>query len=371
MKTRLFLMALALAAAFGGLFGWKAYMGAQMQAAMTAAGPPIMTVSTTRVTTTDWEPVIQTVATLRASQAVDVTAQVAGQITALYFESGEQVERGAALLQQYEADDRARLKALQADRRLAEIELERARELVTEKLVSQAELDTAESRMDRIAAEVESLEVEIAKKRIRAPFAGRLGIRQVNLGQYIEPGDAIVRLEADQRLFADFRLPQQAAPQVGVGQLVKLTVDAWPGETFDGRIAAIDPAVDRNTRNLNLRADLTNNDGRLQPGMFATIRVQLPRDAAIIAVPQTAIRYSPYGESVFLVDAVGDGLADVRSVLVTTGKTRGDLVAIDAGLRPGQEIVTAGQHKLRDGARVRVDNKVPVASNPDPDPPES
>jgi membrane fusion protein (multidrug efflux system) len=369
MKTRIILVGLALAAFFGAVFGWKAFVNSQIRSAIAARGAPVVTVSTATAQAMDWPVELTSVATLKAEQAVDVTAQVDGQITALHFDSGAAVERGDLLVQQYAADDAARLKALQADLRLASIQLERARKLVAEKLVPQSDFDAAESRLDRVAAEVENLQIEIAKKSIRAPFSGRLGIRLVDLGQHIEPGDALVRLESLDRLFADFRLPQQSLPLLAVGQSVVSTVDALPGQSFSGKIVAIEPAVDASTRNVLIRATLDNADGRLHPGMFAEIRVQLPASEPVVVVPQAAVAYSPFGDAVYVVSGT-DGLV-ARSVYVQSGKTRGNLVAIISGLKPGEVVVTAGHHKLRDGASVRIDNSVPVADDPTPEPAET
>ena len=356
---------------FGALFGWKSFVGQKIREAIAASGPPVATVSTTTVESGEWVPLLSTVATLRSAQSVDVTAQVSGQITKLHFDSGDEVRRGTLLLEQYVADDQATLKALQADLRLAELEVKRIEQLVREKLVPQRDLDAATSRLDRVRAEVESLEVAIGKKQIRAPFAGRLGIRQVNLGQFIEPGDAIVRLESLDRLFADFKLPQQSLPRVAVRQPVAISVDAWPGEKFGGEIVAIEPAVDNATRNISLRAAIDNTDSRLRPGMFAEIQVSLPERRQVLLVPQTAITFSPFGNSVFVVDAGDGGDTVVRSAYVNVGESRGDLVEILSGLRDGEEIVTSGQLKLRDGATINIDNSVPVSASVTPQVPEN
>lgn len=370
MAKRMVLMLLLVGVFFGGVFGWKAFVGGKIRQSMAEKGPPVATVSTTVVTTGDWVPTLRSVATLRSAQSVNVTAQVRGQITKLYFDSGDQVERGTPLLLQYVADDQAQLKALQADLRLAEIELARIEKLVIEKLVPQSDLDAATSRLDRVHAEVESLEVAIGKKSIRAPFAGRLGIRQVNLGQFIAPGDSIVRLESLDRLYADFKLPQQALPRVDVGQSVRIAVDAWPGESFDGVISAIEPAVDAATRNVSLRAELINSEGRLRPGMFTEIQVAMPERRDVVLVPQTAISFSPFGNSVYVVEGA-DQNAVARNVYVNVGQTRGDLVEVVAGLAAGQQVVTSGQMKLRDGAPINVDNSVAVSASIAPNPPET
>ena len=370
MAKRMTAMLIVVGLFFGGVFGWKAFVNGKIREAIATQGPPVATVSTTAVVAGDWVPTLRSVATLRAAQSVDVTAQVEGQVTKLFFDSGDEVQRGTVLLQQHVADEMAQLKALQADLRLAEIELQRIEQLVKEKLVPQSDLDAAISRLDRVRAEVESTQVAIGKKTIRAPFAGRLGIRKVNLGQFVEPGDSIVRLEALDELYADFKLPQQALPRVNVDQAVRVTVDAWPGKEFLGEISAIEPAVDSATRNVSLRAEVRNDDARLRPGMFAEILVTMPERRDVLLIPQTAISYSPFGNSVYVVDGA-DEAAIARNVYVSVGETRGDLVEIVAGLDAGQQIVTSGQLKLRDGARINVDNSVAVSSNAAPNPPES
>ena len=370
MIKRMLAMLLVVGLFFGALFGWKAFVGEQIRLAIAAGGPPVATVSITTVAEDEWVPSIQTVATLRAAQSVNVSAQVEGQVTEILFDSGAEVERGKLLLRQFSADDRAQRKALQADLQLAEIEIKRIRELVKEKLVPTRDLDAASSRLERVRAEVENLDVAIAKKNIRAPFAGRVGIRLVNLGQFIEPGDAIVRLESLDQLFADFKLPQQALSQVFVGQGVEVSVDAWPGEHFEASIAAIEPAVDAATRNISLRAAISNADGRLRPGMFGEIRVQLPQRRNVVLIPQAAISFSPFGNSVFILEQES-GESVVRNVYIDTGETRGDLVEVRQGLRAGQQVVTSGQQKLRDGARVNINNAVPVSNSATPEPAES
>ena len=370
MTKRMILMLLAVGLFFGSLFGWKAFVGEQIRLAIAASGPPVATVSVATVQRAQWQPTIDTVATLNADQSVDVSAQVGGQVTEIHFQSGDEVARGALLMRQYADDDRAQLRALQADLRLAELELARIEQLVKEKLVPQRDLDVAESSLERTRAEVENLDVAIGKKTIRAPFAGRLGIRKVNLGQFIEPGDPIVRLESLDRLYADFKLPQQSLPQVYVGQAVSIAVDAWPGDSFRGEITAIEPAVDTGTRNLSLRAHIDNGDGRLRPGMFVRIEVVLPERRDVLLIPQAAISFSPFGNSVFVLERTAQG-ALVRNIYVGTGETRGDLVEVLSGLESGQEVVTAGQQKLRDGATVNVDNSVPVNASANPEPAES
>jgi membrane fusion protein (multidrug efflux system) len=356
---------------FGTLFGWKAYVNGRNQAAMAAMGFPPVTVSTTRATAESWTPTIAAVGSLRASQGVDVTAQVAGLITGIRFESGSQAEAGELLVEQYAADEQAQLDGLVAECKLAEINLARTRELIRDKLVSAFELDVRETDLQRARAAEDDLRLKITQKSIRAPFAGQLGIRQVDVGQYLEPGDAIVRLEARDQMVVDFPVPQQQFSNLHVTQPVSVHVDAWPRQTFGGTISAIEPQVERDTRNIRVRAVIGNPEGKLLPGMFARIDIDLPARHNVITVPQAAVTRSPYGDAIFVVgehtDDAGRQELRVTNTIVVTGATRGDQVAITSGLEAGATIVTAGQQKLRNGSVVVVDNSVPVSNSASPE----
>ncbi|MEO8444372.1 MAG: efflux RND transporter periplasmic adaptor subunit [Gammaproteobacteria bacterium] len=357
---------------FGALFGWKAYVNGQMQAAMAATPFPPVTVSTTTAASESWSPTIAAVGSLRASRGVDVTAQVAGQVTAIRFESGSTVAAGAPLVEQYAADEKAQLEGLVADRKLSEVNLARARELIGQKLISAFDLDVRETDLQRARAAEGNLRLKITQKSIRAPFAGRLGIRKVDLGQYIEPGDPVVRLEASDQMVVDFPVPQQQFSRLRVKQPVAVQVDAWPGQSFAGAIQAIEPQVERDTRNIRVRALVDNPDGKLLPGMFARIDIELPSRENVITIPHAAVTHSPFGDAVFVVteqnDPAGKKVLAVANTLVVTGPTRGDQVAITSGLEAGATIVTAGQQKLRNGSVVVVDNSVPVSNSARPAP---
>lgn len=372
MRRPMLYMLAATALFFGALFGWKAFIGAQIQASMASMRPPPVTVSATTATTESWTPTIAAVGSLRASRGVDVTAQVAGQIISLDFESGDVVAAGELLARQYAADEEAQLAGLTADRRLAEINLRRAHELAEQKLIAAFDVDTRETDLERARATEEELRLKIRQKSIRAPFAGRLGIRRVDLGQYINPGDPIVRLEALDQILVDFPVPQQQLGRLRLGQPVSVAVDAWPEQRFRGRILAIEPQVERDTRNIRVRAQMDNPDGKLVPGMFARIDIELPALTQVVTLPHAAVTHSPYGDSVFVVteQAGEDGQRGlvVADTLVVTGDTRGDQIAITSGLEAGALVVTAGQQKLRNGAQVIIDNSVPVSNDPQPRP---
>jgi membrane fusion protein (multidrug efflux system) len=359
---------------FAAVFGWKAFSGYQTGMSMQNMQLPPVTVSTATVTASSWMPEIAAVGSLRAQRGVDVTAQAAGQIVALHFDSGDAVAAGDLLVQQYTADDQARLEGLVAARELAERNLARAEDLRAKKLISELDFDSRGTEL-RVARAVESeLGLSIEKRAVRAPFSGRLGIRQVDIGQYIEPGDAIARLEAQDVIYLDFPVPQRRFGALSLGQSVAVHVDAWPEQRFEGVVSAIEPQVERATRNVRVRAEIDNRDGRLVPGMFARIDVQLPTQQNVLTVPQSAIVYSPYGDAVYVVeegqqpDAEGALTLTAVNTFVVTGPTRGDQIAIESGLQADMTVVTAGQQKLRNGSRVVINNSVPVGNDPNPTP---
>ena len=359
-------MLLAVGIFFGGVFGWKAYQAGQMQQRMSSQPMPAVTVSTTVASAETWAPVIPSVGSLRASQGVDITAQESGIITELSFESGAEVEKGDLLARQYVDDERARLKALEADVELAELNLARAQDLLKQKLNSQFDYDTRKADRDRAVAEARSVRLIIDKKTIRAPFTGRIGIRQVNLGQYIEPGDAIVRLESLDKMLVDFPVSQRFVGQLHTGQPLIIRVDAWPEHEFHGNISAIAPQVRSATRDVRVEGVVANEAELLLPGMFAEVEIRLPAREEVVTLPQSAITFSPYGDSVYKVEentsATGEAILEANNVFVETGETRGDQVAIRSGVMPGETVVTAGQMKLREGARVVIDNSVLVSN---------
>jgi membrane fusion protein (multidrug efflux system) len=268
----------------------------------------------------------------------------------------------------------AQLEGRVADRQLAKLNYNRLKELSSKQLVSEFEVDASRTELQRTKAIEKTLLLNIKKKSIRAPFAGKLGIRSVDLGQYVEPGDNLVRLEAIDQLLVDFTVSQRKISQLSVGQVVFVYVDAWPRQRFTGVIDAIAPKVERDTRNVRVRAVLDNVDTRLVPGMFARIEIQLPTQGTVVTVPQSAVTYSPYGDSVYVVadqpeQNVGDQpVFAVSNAFVVLGATRGDQVAIESGLTAGMTVVTAGQQKLGNGSQVVIDNSVAVSNNPTPQP---
>lgn len=366
MIKRMIIMLTAVGIFFGAVFGWKAFDAYQADKLMSSRPPAVVTVSTAVASSDTWTPVIPSVGTLRASQGVDITVQEAGIVTELRFDSGAEVTAGQVIAQQYVDDERARLAALEADVRLAELNLTRARDLLKKDLNSQFDYDTRKTDRDRAVAEARSVRLFIEKKTIRAPFSGRIGIRQVDLGEYLQPGDPIVRLEALDQMLVDFPVPQRSMGLLYTGQPLVIRVDAWPGREFDGTITAIAPQVRSHTRDLRLEGLIDNEAGQLLPGMFVEVEIQLAVMEEVVTIPQSAITFSPYGDSVFAIgtttDTYGDPVLVAENIFVTTGETRADQVAILSGIAVGDTVITAGQIKLRDGARVRVDNSVQVSN---------
>jgi membrane fusion protein (multidrug efflux system) len=372
MNKRMTLMLLAVGIFFGGVFGWKTWSGYQMKTFMQSQAMPPVTVSAASATSETWSPVIPSIGTLRASQGVDITAREAGIITELKFESGTDVAAGDLLAQQYIDDEQAHLDALQADVELAELNLERAAELIEKNLSAQFEYDTRKADRDRAIAQARNVRLIIEKKSIRAPFAGRIGIRQVDLGEYVEPGDPIVRLEALDKILVDFNVSQRSIGQVSVGQPLRIRVDAYPGREFGGTVSAISPQVRSQTRQAQLEGIIDNETELLLPGMFVLVAVDLLATDQIVTLPQSTIAYSPYGDSVFIIEESTNDQGETQLVaqtrFVQTGDTRGDQVAILSGISIGEQVVTAGQIKLRNGSRVVIDNTVAVSNQPNPMP---
>jgi membrane fusion protein (multidrug efflux system) len=369
MIKRMILMILALAVVFGGIFGAKYYIGQMIQQKMAQRQPPPVAVTTTEAAARTWQPRLHAVGSLKATKGVAISPEMAGRVTEIAFRSGQRVSAGDLLVALNTETEAAEVRRLQAQKDLAETQLRRQRRLIRQNQTSQAAVDEAAARVATLDAQIERERTLIAKKRIRAPFEGVVGIRQVDLGEFVDVGTPLVTLQDLEPLYADFTLPQKDLARVAEGMAVALTVDTYPGETFTGKITAIDPKVAEETRNVGVRATLGNADGRLRPGMFADVAVQLPAKRDVVTLPQTAVTTNPYGESVFIVqEPDGEGPATVTKRFVTTGDRRGDQVAVTEGVKPGETVVTSGQLKLREGARIKVNNEVQPASDPAPTP---
>lgn len=364
MIIRVILAFIGLIAVIGGLGGIKVSQIGSMMAAQAAFKPPPESVTTTKLQAETWSPLLSAVGTLVAQQSVVVSSEVPGSVTRLEFESGQSVKKNDTLISMDTSIERAQLASAQAGVDLARITLKRTRNLGERKVRTQAQLEAAEAEYKRAEATETQIRAQIAKKTIRAPFQGKLGIRQVDIGEIVSPGQPLVSLQAIESLFVDFYLPQQDVVLIQEGQDVIVSTDAINDRTWSGKIHAIEPSVEVATRNIRVRAEINNTDFTLRPGMFVEVAVALPNPREVKIVPETAILFAPYGNTVFIVK---DGVA--KQVLVTLGERRGDYVAIEGPIEPGTEIVTAGAFKLRDGIAVLIDNekKIGAAINPKPE----
>lgn len=359
MIKRMLLMLLVMTLLVGGVLGYKLFGRHMMNKALAAQRPPPATVTTADAHEATWQPALRAVGTFVPTQGIVVSAQLDGAVTKVAFESGAVVKAGDLLVQQDVSTEHAQLEHAQAAAELARLTRERAKQLRIQESNSASELDIAEATFQQARANVATIQAAIEKKTIRAPFAGRLGIRQVHLGQFLRSGAAIVPLQALDPIYFNFALPQQNAAQATVGQTVNITVDAFPGQALAGTITAINPGVDEATRTLELQATLPNPGDRLQPGMFGAAAVQLSATERVVTVPLSAIVYNPYGNAVYLVEKAADAPGLVaRQQFVQTGATRGNQVAILKGVTAGATVVTAGQLKLRNGSSIVVNNTV-------------
>jgi membrane fusion protein, multidrug efflux system len=362
MILRLFLVLLFLGAILGGIFGWKHFQQ-QQQAAMQGPPPPPV-VASARVERETWGPRLTAVGSLVAVQGIDVANEVPGLVREIQFESGHAVKSGAVLVQIDDAVDQADLLGLLALRDLAQIKVKRLQALLKDRSTSQSDYDEAKATLDGAEAAVTSKRATIAKKRITAPFSGQLGIRKVDLGDYLPAGSPIVALNTLDPVYVDYMLPERELTQVSVGQPVSVSVAAYPGREFQGKVSAIDSGVDVKTRNVRIRATLPNPDLVLRPGMFAEVATLLPPRDGVLTLPRTAIDFAPYGSSVFLIEDK-DGKPQVQRRPVTTGGAQGGRAEVVSGLAAGDRVVVAGQVKLRNGQAIKIDDSVvPAAKGP-------
>jgi len=332
---------------------------------------PPTTVSSVTVKEEDWAPRLTAVGSVSAVQGAVVSAELAGVVSEITFENGGEAKKGEVLMKLDASQEEALLRSAEAEAQLAQTDLERSRDLAMKKVVSSAELDSAQSKFRRLNAVVDQVRSSIAKKTLIAPFDGQLGIRQVNVGQMINAGQQVVPLTSLDPVFADFALPQQYLGQLTAGLEVHVTTDAIPGRVFNGKLTAINSMVDSSTRNITLQATLDNSDHALRPGMFAKAEVMLPEKHKTLVVPGSAISYAPFGDSVFVIEKKKDEKTGkesqvIRQQFVRVGEGRGDLVAITQGLKAGETIVSTGVFKLRNGMTVTINND--LAPNPQVNP---
>lgn len=337
---------------------------------------PPTTVSSTLVREMDWSPILPAVGTISAVQGATVSAELAGTVAEIKFTNGGLAKEGDVLVRLDASSEEAQLRTAEADLELARADLERARDLAVRNVVSKAELDSAESKFKQKEGTVSNMRSMISKKEVRAPFDGQLGIRMVNVGQMVTPGQQVVSLQALEPLYVDFALPQQYLSKLSEGLDVHVQTDVMPGQEFIGKLTALNSSVDPVTRNVTLQATLDNRDRSLRPGMFAKVEVVLPEKQKTLVVPGTAISYAPYGDSVFVIekqkdDKTGKESQMLRQAFVRVGEARGDFVSINQGLEPGQTVVATGVFKLRNGMPVVINNELAPKPELNPKPPDT
>ena len=376
MKKPIIFTVIGLIVLVGVLGGIKYLQIGTMIAQGKQSGPPPETVTSATVVKDSWESLVTAVGSLDAVQGVTVTAEVTGKVARIAFQPGSKVAAGDLLVQQDISAETAQLRSAEATAALARINFERSEKLLPEKVISQSDYDNNRAKLTQALAEVDNIRAIIAKKTIRAPFSGRLGIRMVNLGQVIKEDQAIVTLQSLDPIFVDFQVPQQQLAMIRKGLEVRVTSDALPGHVINGKITAINPEVDAATRNIRVQATLSNPDEQLRPGMYATVAVVLPHKEDVLAIPATAVLYAPYSDSVFVIEeAKGpDGKPagkSVRQQFVRLGEKRGDFIAVNSGLKLDDIVVSTGAFKLRNGMAVVVDNKLAPQFKLAPEPTES
>ncbi len=334
--------------------------------------PPPSSVTTAEAALAKWNPTLKAIGTLAPVEGVTLSADAEGTIVKIAAENGSAVKAGDLLVEIDSSVEQAQLAAAESRAALAKISLDRARELWERRANAHSEYDAAQATHKQSIADVEALKAQIAKKQIRAPFDGRVGIRAINVGQYVSRGQALLPLQKLDPIYVNFTIPQRQLPELKIGRKVSVTTDAYENHPFEGEITAVNSVVDPATRNISVQATLGNPDEVLRAGMFVRVEVDLPATDSVIVVPATAIAYASYGNSVFIVETMkdkeGNEYLGVRQQLVKLGATRGDLVAISEGVKAGEQVVTAGVFKLRNAAPVQVNNAVQPSSSPTPKP---
>ena len=372
MAKRMILMLVLMTIFIAGLGFVKVRQFQAMAEQFAAMQPPPEAVTTIVAERQSWPATLDAIGTVSAVQGVTVAADLPGIVERIHFDSGRSVRKGDVLVRLDTQQEQAQLAAAEAQLELARLNHQRMKGLVEQDAVSRAEYDAAAATDKQAEARIREIRATIERKTIRAPFSGMLGIRQVNLGQYLSGGDPVVPLQSLNPIYVNFGVPQQDAAQMRQGREVRITVGDLGGTGFVGRISAVDAVIDETTRNVQVQATLANRGGRLRPGMFVQTQVTLGAPQTVITLPASAISYAPYGDSVFIVSdmktAQGQTYRGVRQQVVKLGGARGDQVAVLSGIDPGEEVVTSGVFKLRNGVAIQVNNTVQPANNPAPKP---
>jgi membrane fusion protein, multidrug efflux system len=361
MRKRIIIAIIGLILVVGGLGGIKGLQIDRMIAQARQFAPPPETVTTAVAHTDSWESLLTSVGSLEAVQGVMVSVELTGKVVNIAFQPGTMVKAGDLLVKQDTSTEEAQLRAAEATAALAKTNLDRLKELIGRKIISQSEYDNSEAQFKQAMAQCDNIRTVIAKKNIRAPFAGRLGIRLINLGQVLNEGQAIVSLQSLDPIFVNFLLPQQELAKLQPGLTVRVTTDALPGGLIEGKITALNPQVEASTRNIRIQATLANAQERLRPGMYVNVAVVLPARDEVLSIPATAVLYAPYSDSVFVVEEKksekgGQPAKVVRQQFAQLGEKRGDFVSVVTGLKEGDTVVSTGAFKLRNGQEVVVDN---------------
>jgi membrane fusion protein (multidrug efflux system) len=376
MLHKIALAILLLLVVLGGLAGTKALQIRKLMAAGRGFTAPPESVSSAVAKEEKWQGTISAIGSVAAVQGVTVTPEIAGLVSEIAFESGAVVARGDLLVKLDTSSERAQLRALEALADWAKINLDRQRALRDQNMIPQADLDTAEATLKQNQANADNIRATIEKKTIRAPFAGRLGIRQVNLGQYLDAGKPIVSLQSLSPVYADFSLPQQELARLKTGMRVRLTLDTYPGKEFLGTLTAINPDLDAVTRSVGVQATLDNPEQLLRPGMFARIEVLLPEEQKVVVIPATSVLSDPYGDSVYVIESKpgkdpSKPELTVRRQFIRTGPGRGDYLTVESGLKAGDRVVSSGIFKLRNGMSVVENNELAPKTSETPKPSDS
>jgi membrane fusion protein (multidrug efflux system) len=376
MKTKIASALFIVVLVVGGLAGVKTMQIRTLIASGSAFVPPPESIASAVVHEEEWQGSLGAVGTVAAVQGVTITPEIAGAVREIAFESGAVVAKGDLLVRLDTSLEEAQLRSVEAQTDLARINADRARKLSADKTLSQAELDTAEATLKQFQANADAIRATIAKKTIRAPFAGRLGIRLVNLGENLDMEKPIVSLQSPTPVYAEFSLPQQELARLKTGMRVRLSADTYADRKFEGTLTTINPDLDQGTRTVRLQATLENPDQLLRPGMFARVEVLLPEVQKVLVIPLTSVLSAPYGDSVFVIEpkAATNGAPAgliVRQQFVRSGQARGDFISVESGLKPGERVVSAGQFKLRNGMSVVENNEITPKASQSPRPSDS
>ena len=376
MKKKLIIGLVVVVAVAGALGLVKVLQIRALIASGAAFVPPPETVATATAHEEQWQDTLTAIGSVNAAQGVIVSPEIAGTVTGIAFESGATVNQGDLIVKLDASSEEAQVRAAEAQVQLAKLNLDRTQKLRADNTVSQAELDQADATLKQNQANADAIRATIEKKNVRAPFAGRLGIRLVNLGEQLDVGKGIVSLQALTPGFVDFSLPQQELSQLQTGLVVQVTSDSYPGTNFTGELAAINPDLNATTRSVQLRAKFANADQLLRPGMFVRVSVVLPQAQPVLAVPATAVMRAPYGDAVYVIEPqVANGVTKLvaQQKFIRTGRAHGDFVSVESGLKAGDRVVTAGIFKLHNGSSVQENNTAADSPKPSlsPAPPNS